>query len=293
MDTAYRKFGRENFEAGVRQLNAGSPEGLRDAFRSFWDAYENYLDGAAVPADTIRARNAAFEARLLEAGLHAHFMQNVLSCKEAGLLADLKPRIFREEHFQHTKERRTDDHDAFSSDYERFRSGRPAKEPVARLLNLLAVVRNNLQHGQKVLPEDWREMRERNLRIFELVAPIQHRLVALLFETRWADGVFTYGTLRVSGSSHDLVRDLIDSVQSGYSVTGKLYDLGTHPGLVVGTGSPVSGDVLRSTRLHELLARADEIEGVQFKRRLVWAHPERDPNLSLLVWVYEYVGDVS
>ena len=58
-----------------------------------------------------------------------------------------------------TGEKRSDEHDAFASDYERFRSGRPIKEPIARLLNLLAVVRNNLQHGQKPLPNDWPEMR--------------------------------------------------------------------------------------------------------------------------------------
>ncbi len=292
MDTDYRKFGRENFDAGARQLKDGSPDALRDAFRSLWEAYENYLDWAELPGATIRQRNAAFEASLQETGLHAHVMQSVLSCAEAGLLADLKPRIFREEMFQRTGERWTDEHDAFWSDYERFRSWRQAKEPIGRLLNLLAVVRNNLQHGQKVLPTDWPEMRERNLRIFELAAPIQHRLITLLFETRWADGIFAYGTLRFSGSSHHLVRDLVDSVESGYRVTGTLYDLGTHPGLVIGSGGPVSGEVLHSSRLNELLARTDEIEGVQFKRRVVWAYPERDPSRSVLVWVYEYVGNV-
>lgn len=291
--TDYRRFGRENFDAGVRQLGAGSPDALRDAFRSLWEAYENYLDDSALPGATIRDRNAAFEERLRSAGLHAHVMQNVYSCPEAGLLADLTPRIFREEQFQRTGEKRTYEHDAYSSDYERFRSGRRAKEPVARLLNLVAVVRNNLQHGQKVLPADWPQMRDRNLRIFELVAPIQHRLMTQLFETLWSDGLFAYGTLRPSGPSHDLVGDLVDSVDSGYRVTGSLYDLGSHTGIVIGSGGPVRGDVLRSTRLHELLARADGIEGAQFKRRLVWAHAERDPSQSLLVWVYEYVGDVS
>lgn len=292
-DTDYRRFGRENFDAGERQRRAGSPDALRDAFRSLWEAYENYLDDSALPGATVRDRNASFEEHLRTAGLHEHVMWDVLSCPEAGLLADLQPRIFREEEFQRTGKKRTDEHDAFSSDYERYRSGRPTKEPVARLLNLLAMVRNNLQHGQKVLPADWPEMRRRNLKIFELAAPILNRLIAVLFETRWADGLFAYGTLRVSGTSYDLVRDIVDSVESGYCVTGVLYDLGNHPGIVLGSGSPVGGDVLRSTRLHELLARADGIEGAGFRRRLVWARSERDPNQSLLVWVYEYVGDLS
>lgn len=136
-------------------------------------------------------------------------------------------------------------------------------------------------------------MMKRNLQIFELVAPIQHRLVTQLFETRWADGLFAYGTLRYSGPSYGLVQDLVDSVESGYRLTGSLYDLGSHTGVVIGSGGTVRGDLLRSQRLHELLARADGIEGVQFKRRLVWIHSESGPGQSALAWVYEYTGDLS
>lgn len=293
MHSDYRKFGRENFEAGLRCLDAGFQDAARDAFRSLWEAYENYLDGAQVPGATIRERNSAFEADLRRSGLHPYVMQSLLSHPEAGVLSDLMPRIFQEKLFQRTGQKRSDEHDAFASDYERFRGGRRTKEPITRLMNLLAVVRNNLQHGQKPLPADWPEMRERNLTIYRLVTPLQHRLIVLLFETRWADGLFAYGTLGPSGASHDLVRDLVDSVERGSRVTGTLYDLGSYPGLLVGSGGPVNGDVLRSSRLHELLNRADEIEGDRFKRRLVWARPERDSFQPLLVWVYEYVGNVS
>jgi gamma-glutamylcyclotransferase (GGCT)/AIG2-like uncharacterized protein YtfP len=293
IDTDYRRFGRENFDAGMRRLVEASPGALRDAFRSLWEAYENCLDGSGVPTGTIRVRNKTFEAALKNKGLHDHVTREVLSSPQAGLLADLEPRIFQEEVFQRTGRRRTDEHDAFASDFERFRGGRRVKEPLARLLNLLAIVRHNLQHGQKVLPQDWPAMRERNLTIFELVAPIQGRIVAQLFETFWADGLFAYGTLRASGPAHNLVLDLVDSVQSGYHLAGSVYDLGSHAGLVIGSGGSVRGDLLRSARLHDLLARADEIEGVHFKRRLVWVHLESGPQQSALAWAYEYTGDLS
>ena len=85
----------------------------------------------------------------------------------------------------------------------------------------------------------------------------------------------------------------MDAGDRGYRVTGTLYDLGSYPGLLVGSGGPVDGDVLRSSRLHELLNRADEIEGDRFQRRLFSARRERDAFQPLLVWVYEYVGNVS
>jgi gamma-glutamylcyclotransferase (GGCT)/AIG2-like uncharacterized protein YtfP len=291
--TDYRRYGRENYEEGTRRLSDGSPNALRDAFSLLWQAYENYLDDSAVPGETIRDRNANFEDDLQTAGLHAGFVQSVFSCPEAGLLADLTPCIFGEQHFQRTGQKRTDEHNAFSSDYERFRRGHQPKAPLARLLNLLAVVRNNLLHGQKVLPEDFPEMQRRNLEIFKLVAPIQHRLVTLLFETRWADGLFVYGALRPSGPSYGLIRDLVDSVESGYLPRASLYDLCTYTGIVIGSGGIVRGDLLRSVRLHELLNRVDEIEGVQFKRRLVWVHSESNQGQSALAWVYEYTGDLS
>lgn len=202
MHSDYRKFARENFETGLRYL---ASDEARDAFRSLWDAYENYLDGAQVFGANLRERNSAFEADLRPSGLHAHFLRSVLSCPEAGILADLMPRIFREELFQRSGEQRTDEHDAFTSDYERFRSGRRTKE-----------------------------------------------------------------------------RDI-----------PALYDFGDYPGLLAGSGGSVKGDVLRSSRLHELLDRTDEIEGDCFKRRLVWARPQRTSVEPALVWVYEYVGDVS
>lgn len=289
-DTDYRRFGRANFDKGTRRMKDDSPDALRDAFRSLWGAYENYLDDSPDLGGNIRNRNRAFEDHLRSAGLHADFTQNVFGCSEAGLLADLTPRIFQEQLFQKDGQKRTDEHNAFSSDYERFRGGRPAKAPVARMLNLLAVVRNNLQHGQKVLPKDWAEMRRRNLEIFKLVAPIQHRLVTRLFETLWADGLFAYGTLRSSGPSYELVSNLVDSVARGYHLKGSLYDLGDHTGVVIGSGGTVVGDLLRSVRLHELLARADEIEGVQFERRLTWVDSESSPEQSALAWVYEYKG---
>jgi gamma-glutamylcyclotransferase (GGCT)/AIG2-like uncharacterized protein YtfP len=289
----YQKFGRENFEHGANSLAAGTPEGLREAFRTLWEAYENFLDGMALPGPTMRERNAGFETFLRERALLDHFIQRVLGLPEAGLLADLDPRIFHEETFQRTGQRRTDEHNAYASDYERIRSRRSPKEPVARLLTLLYVVRNNLQHGQKILPQEWPEMRDRNLAVFRLVAPLQLGIVKTLFEMLWADGLFAYGTLRASSSRFSMIKDLVQGVEGGYFVLGKLYDCGTHPGLVMGPGDRIRGEVLRSARLHELLARTDDIEGTDFKRRLSWARPDSTGGELALVWVYEFAGDTS
>lgn len=153
-------------------LDAAVPGKSRDAFRALWEAYENFLDGFPVLGESIRKRNVAFEDLLRERGLFARFVEQVTRLPAAGRLADLEPRIFSEDCFQRTGKKRTDEHSAYASDYEHIRSGCRPKEPLARLLNLLYVIRNNLQHGQKVLPEEWSEMRRRNLEVFCLVAPV-------------------------------------------------------------------------------------------------------------------------
>lgn len=293
MNSDYQKWAVANFQSGTGCLDAGQPDSLRDGFRNLWDAYENFLDGMPVlPGSTIRDRNRAFEGLLIERNLVSHFTERVLRLPEAGLLADLQPRIFHEQTFQRTGERRTDEHDAYASDCDRIRSGRRAKEPLARLLNLLAVVRNNLQHGQKILPQEWPEMRERNLEIFRVAAPVQHRVVRTLFETVWADGLFAYGTLRPASTRFALVHDLITTTSGTCYVLGKLYDLGDYPGLVLGSGDRVPGVILRSDRLHELLLRVDGIEGHDFARRLCWAMSS-ERREGALCWVYEYGGSTS
>ncbi|MGH8544663.1 MAG: gamma-glutamylcyclotransferase [Gammaproteobacteria bacterium] len=293
LNREYQKFARENFERGARSLDSNAPEDLREAFRTLWEAYENFLDGMAFPAETIRKRNVAFETMLHERGLHDHFVGRVLGLSEAGLLADLAPRICHEETFQRTGQRRAHEHKAYASDYERIRSGGKPRQPVARLLSLLYVVRNNLQHGQKILPQEWPEMRNRNLIVFRLTAPLQRGIVQTLFETICADGVFAYDTLRSSSPGFSMIEKLVDDVVGDYFVSGKLYDLGTHRGLVIGHGEEIRGEILRSARLHELLALTDNIEGAQFRRRLSWArHNSIDGELAL-VWVYEFVGDLA
>jgi gamma-glutamylcyclotransferase (GGCT)/AIG2-like uncharacterized protein YtfP len=289
----YQKFGRENFEKGTALLTATGANQQGDAFRYLWEAYENFLDGLPVPASTMREKNNAFEDFLVKRELAAHFIEGTFGLPEAGLLADLQPRIFHEQTFQRTGEKRTDEHDAYASDYDRLRSGLGPKKPIARLLNLLYVVRNNLQHGQKVLPNEWPAMKQRNLQIFHLVAPVQRRLVLRLFETVWADGVFVYGTLRPASTRFNLIRDLAQTKGDKYFVSGKLYDLGDHPGLVLGAGDRVPGEILHNDRLHELLRRVDEIEGSDFIRRLYWTTPAVDSDESALTWIYEYRGKTS
>jgi gamma-glutamylcyclotransferase (GGCT)/AIG2-like uncharacterized protein YtfP len=293
LNREYQKFGRENFESGAASLHTNHPDSLRDAFRSLWDAYENFLDGMPSLAGSVRNRNIAFEELLVERGLLAHFIERALRIPEAGLLADLQPRIFREQVFQQTGVRGTDEHNAYASDYDRIRLGRRPKEPVARLLSLFSVVRNNLQHGQKVLPEDWPRMRERNLQVFRLAAPVQYKVVMGLFETIWADGVFAYGTLRPGCTRFELVRSLVKETCGDYFVSGKLYDLGDYPGLVLGSGDRVQGEILRSDPLHDLLLRIDEIEGRDFARRLYWAEPGADGRERSLAWIYEYRSQTS
>jgi gamma-glutamylcyclotransferase (GGCT)/AIG2-like uncharacterized protein YtfP len=290
----YQKFGRENFASGDDSFRANQPELLPNAFRSLWDAYENFLDGSpSLNGPSMRERNLAFEKLLVDRGLLDHFVRGVLRLPEAGLLADLQPRIFREQTFQQQGVAKTDEHDAYSSDHERLRAGRLPKEPVARLLNLLSVVRNNLQHGQKVLPKDWPEMRDRNLQVLRLAVPVQHKLIVSLFETIWTEGIFAYGTLRAASTRYDLVRSLVTNSGEEYFVSGKLYDLGSHPGLVLGAGDRVHGEMLRSERLHELLHRIDELEGADFIRRLTWVTSIADSRERSLAWVCEYRGQTS
>ena len=135
-------------------------------------------------------------------------------------------------------------------------------------------------------------MRERNLEIFRVAAPVQHRVVLTLFETLWADGLFGYGTLRPASTRFDLVHDLVTTTSGTRYVSGKLYDLGEYPGLVLGSGDSVPGEILHSDRLHELLLRVDGIEGHDFARRLFWAMSSEGGERALC-WVYPYGGSTS
>ena len=71
--------------------------------------------------------------------------------------------------------------------------------------------------------------------------------------------VFVYGTLRMSGSNHDLVKKfIINSLP--YQIRGSLYNVGMYPALVLGdTNGIVSGE--RITIPEHILVNLDRLEG--------------------------------
>lgn len=72
--------------------------------------------------------------------------------------------------------------------------------------------------------------------------------------------VFVYGTLR-RGEQRDINRLLPAPVWAGFGhVMGMLYDLGSYPGLVLGVGGEVKGEIYQVTATLEQLL--DEIEEV-------------------------------
>ena len=80
-----------------------------------------------------------------------------------------------------------------------------------------------------------------------------------------ADHVFVYGTLR-RGQANDITR-LVPAPRfiAPATVSGTLYDLGAYPGLVLGQGGPVQGEVYAITPALE--RQLDEIEEIYPQRR--------------------------
>jgi hypothetical protein len=248
----YQKFGKASFDRALRHLSSNA-DLLPETFRSLWEVYENFLNGAGLrntapdARNTIRERNRIFASFLTERAIDAVFIDTLFQIKETYELAQLQPRIYHEETFQLRGRKDTSAHDAFSSDFARYLSSGKCKEPIPRLLDLQYVVRCNLDHGQKVLPDEWPAMKERNESIFKLTVPIQKRLAELLFENLWADGVFVYGTCKPDEGNFVYLSLLVHEYSDGWHVEGYLYDLGSYPGFVEKLGYRTKGFVLNST----------------------------------------------
>lgn len=101
--------------------------------------------------------------------------------------------------------------------------------------------------------------------------------------------VFVYGTLR-RGGSNDIrrfgpppARHVADGV-----VDGVLYDLGAYPGLVLGGGGPVRGEVHAVTaELERQLDRLEEVredDDGEYRRRRVAVRTEAGGTLDCLVY---------
>ncbi len=96
--------------------------------------------------------------------------------------------------------------------------------------------------------------------------------------------VFVYGTLRRGGGGAMSVRFPGARFIADAQVTGSLYDLGAHPGLLLNaSGSPVTGEVYEVD--DELLSKLDDFEAASRYRR-------KQVELSLGAhgktgWVYE------
>ena len=163
------------------------------SFREYW--YENYLDWCfprLSETEPFRKRFQRFEKYLQSVLVHDVFLSRLFALDEAKSLAELQPRIFRE----HTGATSTSAHETFASDYARYARGQKPKEPIARLLYLLYTVRCNDQHGQKILPEEWEEIRRRNELVFSLTVPLLAILDELIMTFFVATGIFSYGTLQ-------------------------------------------------------------------------------------------------
>jgi gamma-glutamylcyclotransferase (GGCT)/AIG2-like uncharacterized protein YtfP len=260
------------------------------SFRQLWYAFERCLD-VHFPHegsdDNFRRRFSRLEAHLAQTGMHEHLVSRLYSCEEARRLAELQPCIYRE------KNRDTSAHKAFSSDFARYVQGSSApKEPIARLLNLLYIVRCNDQHGQKPLPKEWDDMRERNFLVFSLTKPLLRVLDEFVIAFFVSDGVFTYGTLKMPELGKQMPYPV--SVISEAKIKGHLYDLGRFPGWTYDTWGWVYGEIAQASqecRL-DLLQRCDELEGALFERRLVVTYDSQDREKGL-AWAYHYQGDTE
>ena len=72
--------------------------------------------------------------------------------------------------------------------------------------------------------------------------------------------IFVYGTLKVGGRFSKRFDQVRTSVKKG-TIKGTLYDLGSFPGVKLGTDTEVLGEVHTYTQAKEVEASLDRIEG--------------------------------
>lgn len=255
-------------------------------FEEYWFAFENYLDHHFPhdePDDSVRKRSQRFEDHLKQILVHELFWERLYRLPEANELAELQPRVFREIN------KDTSAHEAFASDYSRFARGQKPKEPLVRLINLLYTVRCNSQHGQKILPEEWEDIRKRNEQVFSLTVPLLSHLDELIMTQFVVLGVFSYGTLKEASDN-----DLSFRVErhEDLKIKGHLYDMGRFPAWRYNTWGWVNGCVLSTLSQFRLkhVSFCDNVEGDQFKRRLVLAYNQTN-DAQHLVWAYHFASE--
>ena len=271
----YLKFIYENYRSATH-------------FEKYWCAFENYLDHHfphEEPDDSFRKRAERFEKHLKQIVVHETFWHQLYHLRETKELAELQPRIFRE------IDRNTFAHDAFASDYSRVIRGQKPKNPVARLINLLYIVRCNSQHGQKILPDEWEDIRRRNEHVFSLTAPLISSLTELVITQFCVLGIFSYGTLQeASEADFSFPMERHEELR----IKGHLYDMGRFPGWQYNTTGWVYGCVLSAPSLFRLkhVRFCDKVEGDQFERRLVLAYNQQG-NPRFLVWAYHLLSEAD
>jgi|ETN02SMinimDraft_4_1059925.scaffolds.fasta_scaffold20008_1 gamma-glutamylcyclotransferase (GGCT)/AIG2-like uncharacterized protein YtfP len=257
-----------------------------NSFQHYWFAFENYLDHHFphnLSDNSLRKRAHRFEEHLKEILVHEEFWSQLYRMPEAKELAELKPRIFREANQSKAA------HDAFASDYSRFINGKKSKEPVARLINLFYIVRCNLHHGGKILPDEWEDIRKRNEHVYALTTPLLSALAEMLITQFVVLGIFSYGTLK-EASDKDFSFTM--GRHENLRIKGHLYNMGLFPAWRYNTMGWVHGCVLRAPSQFRLkyIRFCDDIEGDQFNRRLVLAYDETG-NEQCLVWVYHFSSE--
>ena len=93
--------------------------------------------------------------------------------------------------------------------------------------------------------------------------------------------IYFYGTLKNS------------SIVDGYAVKGRLFDLGSFPGIILGGEKDIPGQVaiVSDSKLKSL----DSYEGVPFlyTRERATARSIDEPKEAIDVWVYQWAGETS
>ena len=113
-------------------------------------------------------------------------------------------------------------------------------------------------------------------------------------EERLCPYFFAYGTLRRGAR-----KDLLDLVGSGArllgraSAAGRLYDLGTYPGMLDAArdGERVLGELYELDHPQSILNRLDEYEGEDFRREI--RSVSVDGRGPVDAWVYLFQGPVG
>lgn len=245
---------------------------LFDALNSLWNAAAQ-LVGDPEPSERSSIK------RLFREGMAADLARWLFLQDGIRALAEFRPYIQAEsvlrdvlpgKALNSTQRRSAEDyHSKFARDFGSHRTGDLTDANLHdRLGDVLYVIRNNIQHGNKTPYGPDPDKAKRDNDVSRIAAPVLDDCVEALFGMP-SQKLACYGTLRPGAPNHGVMAEIPGRWWSG-DVRGARSTVAGLPAFRWDTArDPANVDVLESSELPKHWAKLDEFEGASYRRSLV------------------------